>query len=40
MKKITINKINEDIYKEILDNGLEVYMYVNKNIHNNYLTYR
>lgn len=39
MKKITINKINEDIYKEILDNGLEVYMYVNKNIHNNYVTF-
>ena len=39
MKKITINKINEDIYKEILDNGLEVYVYVNKNIHNNYVTF-
>lgn len=39
MKKITIKRINEDIYKETLDNGLEVYMYVNKNIHNNYVTF-
>ena len=27
MKKITINKIDEDIYYEKLDNGLEVYLY-------------
>ena len=32
MKKITINKINEDIYYEKLDNGLMVYLYVNKNV--------
>ena len=39
MKKITINKINEDIYYEKLENGLDVYLYVNKNIHNNYVTF-
>ncbi len=39
MKKITINKINEDIYYEKLDNGLEIYLYTNDNIHNNYVTF-
>ena len=39
MKKIRINKINEDIYYDVLDNGLTVYFYVNKNIHNNYVTF-
>jgi len=39
MKKITIKRINEDIYYETLDNGLSVYFYVNKNIHNNYVTF-
>ena len=39
MKKITINHINEDIYFDTLDNGLKVYLYVNKNIHNNYVTF-
>ena len=39
MKKITINKINEDIYYEKLDNGLDVYLYTNKNISNNYATF-
>jgi len=39
MKKITIKKINEDIYFEKLDNGLGVYLYVDKNIHNNYVTF-
>ena len=39
MKKITINKINEDIYYEKLDNGLDVYLYVNNNIQNNYVTF-
>lgn len=39
MKKITINKINEDIYYEKLDNGMDVYLYVNKNIQNNYVTF-
>ena len=39
MKKITIDRVNEDIYIETLDNGLKVYLYVNKNIHNNYVTF-
>ena len=39
MKKITINHINEDIYFDTLDNGLKVYMYINKNMHNNYVTF-
>lgn len=39
MKKIAINKIGEDIYYEKLDNGLEVYFYVNKNVHNNFATF-
>lgn len=39
MKKIVIKKINEEIYKETLDNGMDVYLYVNKNIHNNYVTF-
>ena len=39
MKKITINKIDEDIYYEKLDNGLDVYLYTNNNIHNNYVTF-
>ncbi len=39
MKKITIKKINEDIYYEKLANGLDIYMYVNQNIHNNYVTF-
>ena len=34
MKKITINHVNEDIYFDTLENGLKVYLYVNKNIHN------
>ena len=39
MKKITINRIDEDIYYEKLDNGLDVYLYTNNNIHNNYVTF-
>ena len=39
MKKITINNINEDIYYEKLDNGLDVYLYINNNMHNNYVTF-
>ncbi len=39
MKKITINRINEDIYHETLENGMDVYLYINKNIHNNYVTF-
>ncbi len=39
MQKITINKIDEVIYYEKLDNGLDVYLYTNKNVTNNYVTY-
>ncbi len=39
MKKITIKTINEDIYYEKLANGLDVYLYVNKFVHNNYVTF-
>lgn len=39
MKKITINKINEDIYYDKLDNGLDIYLYVNNNIQSNYVTF-
>ena len=39
MKKITIKKIDEDIYYEKLDNGLDVYLYTNKNVSNNYVTF-
>ena len=33
IEKIKINHVNEDIYFETLENGLRVYLYVNKNIH-------
>ena len=39
MKKITIKHVDEDIYFETLNNGLRVYLYVNKNMHNNYVTF-
>lgn len=39
MKKITINKIDENIYYEKLDNGMDVYFYVNKHLHNNSVTF-
>lgn len=39
MKKLTIDRINADIFYERLDNGLMVYMYTDKNIHNNYVTF-
>ena len=39
MKKITINHINEDIYYDVLENGLRIYMYIDKNMHNNYVTF-
>ena len=39
MKKISIKRIDEDIFYEKLDNGMDIYMYVNKNIHNNYVTF-
>jgi len=39
MKKINIKHVDENIYYEELSNGLKVYLYVNKNIHNNYVTF-
>lgn len=39
MKEIKINKIDEVVYYSKLDNGLDVYLYTNPNIHNNYVTF-
>lgn len=39
MKKITIKHVNEDIYYDKLENGLRVYLYIDKNMHNNYVTF-
>lgn len=39
MEKINIKGLNEDIYYEKLSNGLEVFLYTNPNIHNNYVTF-
>lgn len=39
MKKITINKIDEDIYYHKLNNGLDIYFYVNEHLHNNSVTF-
>lgn len=39
MEKIKIKDIEEYIYYEKLDNGLEVYMYTKDTIHNNYVTF-
>ena len=39
MKKINIKHVDEDIYYEKLANGLKVYLYVDENIHNNYVTF-
>ena len=38
MEKIRIKNLEEDVYYEKWDNGLEVYMYPKNNIHNNYVT--
>ena len=39
MEKIKIKDIEEFIYYEKLDNGLEVYLYTKDSIHNNYVTF-
>lgn len=39
MKKIRIKDIDEYVYYEKLDNGLEVYLYTKENVHNNYVTF-
>jgi len=39
MEKIKIKDIEEYIYYEKLDNGLEVYLYSKENVHTNYVTF-
>lgn len=39
MKKIKIKDIEEEVYYEKLDNGLEVYLYTKENVHMNYVTF-
>lgn len=39
MKKIKIKGIEEVVYYEKLDNGLEVYLYTKDNVHMNYVTF-
>ena len=39
MKKINIKGVNEVIYYEKLDNGMEVYLYNNNRYHNNIVTF-
>lgn len=37
--KINIDGVDETLYKEVLDNGLEIYIVPNKNVNNYYLTF-
>ena len=39
MKEIKLKHINESVYYERLDNGLDVYLYSKKDYHNNYVTF-
>ena len=39
MKKLKLNKIDEEIYYEKLSNGLDVYLYPKKDCNNNYVTF-
>lgn len=39
MKKIRIKGVEEDIFYEKLDNGLEVYLYTKDTVHSNYVTF-
>lgn len=39
MEKIKIKDIEEYVYYEKLDNGLEVYLYTKDTVHNNYVTF-
>ena len=39
MKKIRIKGVEEDIFYEKLDNGLEVYLYAKDTVHSNYVTF-
>ena len=40
MEKIKLSKTNEEIIKEVLPNGLEVYLLPNKNVNNYYITFQ
>lgn len=39
MKKIKLNNIDEEIYYEKLDNGLDIYLYNKEGVTNNYVTF-
>lgn len=39
MKKINISKVNETVYHEVLDNGLNIYLVPNYNVKNYYITF-
>lgn len=39
MEKIKLKDINEDIYYEKLNNGMEVFLYNKDNVHTNYVTF-
>ena len=39
MEKIRIKSLEEDVYYEKLDNGLEVYLYTKDDIYTNYVTF-
>lgn len=39
MRQIKLKEIDETIYYEKLDNGLEIYLYSKENFHNNYVTF-
>ena len=39
MEKIRIKNLEEDVYYERLDNGLEVYLYTKDDIYTNYVTF-
>ena len=39
MEKIRIKNLEEDVYYEKLDNGLEVYLYTKDDIYTNYVTF-
>ncbi len=39
MKKIKFNIIDEEVYYEKLDNGMDVYLFSKDNFHNNYVTF-
>ena len=39
MEKIKIKDLDENVYYEKLDNGLEVYLYNKDNVYTNYVTF-